>query len=263
MDFFSSLLSYPMKLTVLGCGTSTGVPVIGCHCAVCSSTERKNKRTRSSLLIQEKGRNILIDTSTDLRSQSLANGLERIDAVLFTHPHADHIHGIDELRAFNLAQDGAIPCYGGTETVNRIRVIFDYIFRDDANDGWKPNLTTEVVEGPFKASGIEITPVAVHHGPAVILGYRVGRAAYLTDCSSIPEGSVELIRGIDVLILGALRHKPHPTHFTIKQAIEASQRAGAKRTILTHLSHNIDYGKDNALLPEGVELAYDGMVVEA
>lgn len=252
-----------MELTILGCGTSTGVPVIGCHCAVCSSTEVKNRRTRSSLLIQEKGRNILIDTSTDLRAQSLANGLERIDAVLFTHPHADHIHGIDELRAFNLAQGGAIPCYGSAETIGRVRLIFDYIFTDSSNDGWKPNLETETVEGPFEAAGIGVTPVPIQHGASGIFGYRVGKAAYLTDCSSIPPGSAPLIKGVDVLILGALRHKPHPTHFTISQAIEASRQIGAKRTILTHLSHSIDYAKENGLLPEGVELAYDGMVVEA
>ncbi len=251
-----------MKLTVLGCGTSTGVPVIGCHCAVCSSAETKNRRTRSSLLIEEKSRNILIDTSTDLRVQSLRTGLERIDAVLFTHPHADHIHGIDELRAFNHAQGGAIPCYGSAASIARIRALFDYIFTDDENDGWKPELATTVVDGPFNASGVDITPVKVMHGPAVIFGYRTGKAAYLTDCSAIPGESLELIRGVDVLVLGALRRKPHPTHFTIEEAVAASQQAGAGRTILTHLSHDIDYVRDNALLPKGVELAYDGMVVE-
>lgn len=251
-----------MELTILGCGTSTGVPVIGCHCAICSSTEPKNRRTRSSLLIREAGTNILIDTSTDLRAQSLSNGLERIDAVLFTHPHADHIHGIDELRAFNFAQMGAIPCYGSAETIDRVRVIFEYIFRENSNDGWKPNLETTAVDGPFEAAGIMVTPVPIRHGAAEIFGYRIGNTAYLTDCSAIPPESAELIKGVDVLILGALRHKPHPTHFTIAQAIEASRETGAGRTILTHLSHNIDYAKDNALLPEGVELAYDGMVVE-
>lgn len=251
-----------MKLTILGCGTSTGVPVIACHCAVCSSTEKKNRRTRSSLLIREGEKNILIDTSTDLRAQSLANGLERVDAVLFTHPHADHIHGIDELRAFNLAQGGAIPCYGSAETIGRVRLIFDYIFTDNSNDGWKPNLETETVNGPFEAAGVNVTPVAIRHGAAEIFGYRIGNVAYLTDCSAIPPGSAGLIKGVDVLILGALRHKPHPTHFTIAQAIEASRQTGAGRTILTHLSHNIDYARDNGLLPEGVELAYDGMVVE-
>lgn len=251
-----------MKLTVLGCGTSTGVPVIGCHCAVCSSTDRKNRRTRSSLLIQTQGRNILIDTSTDLRAQSLSNGLERIDAVLLTHPHADHIHGIDELRAFNLAQKGTIPCYGSAGTIERVRVIFDYIFRDDVNDGWKPDLTTTVVNGPFEAAGVKVTPVSIRHGAALIFGYRVGKAAYVTDCSSIPDESIEILKGVEVLILGALRYKPHPTHFTIGQAIEASRRIGAKRTVLTHLSHSIDYAKDSMELPEGVEFAYDGMVVD-
>jgi len=252
-----------MELTILGCGTSTGVPVIGCHCTVCSSTQSRNRRTRSSLLIRQQGSNILIDTSTDLRAQSLANGLERIDAVLFTHPHADHIHGIDDLRAFNLAQEGPIPCYGSAATIGRVRTVFDYIFTDNSNDGWKPNLTTHTVDGPFEAAGVEVAPVAIQHGAAEIFGYRVGPVAYLTDCSAIPKKSAPLIKGVDVLILGALRHKPHPTHFTIEQAIEASREIGAKRTILTHLSHNVDYDRENGELPEGVELAYDGMVMTA
>lgn len=252
-----------MKLTILGCGTSTGVPVIGCHCGVCASKTPQNKRTRSSLLIRSRGNNILIDTSTDLRTQALSNGLERVDAVLYTHPHADHIHGIDDLRAFNLAQDGmAIPCYGSDETISRIQTIFDYIFKADGGDGWKPNLTTTVVSSPFDLFGIEIIPVNVFHGQASILGYRIGRMAYITDCSSIPPESIRLLEGTEVLILGALRHKPHPTHFTIEQAIEASNAIRPARTILTHLSHSLDYPRDNPLLPEGIELAYDGMEIE-
>ncbi|MBI5641941.1 MAG: MBL fold metallo-hydrolase [Deltaproteobacteria bacterium] len=251
-----------MRLTIFGCGTSTGVPVIGCHCQTCSSTDPRNKRTRSSILIQENGKNILIDTSTDLRAQSLANGIERIDAVLFTHPHADHIHGIDDLRAFNLAQGGAIPCYGGEHTIDRIRVMFDYIFREDLNDGWKPNLRTAVIDSAFELFGITVTPVEIQHGPATIFGYRFGNAAYLTDCSGIPEHSLEKLKGVELLIIGALRYKPHPTHFSIQQAIDASAALNPKRTVLTHLGHNIDYGKDNATLPKGVELAYDGLTLQ-
>ena len=145
-----------MKIIFLGCGTSTGVPVIGCHCPTCSSTNPRNKRTRSSILVQEGGRNILIDTSTDLRAQALGNRIERVDAVLFTHPHADHIHGIDDLRAFNLAQKGPIPCYGSGQTIERIRVMFDYTIREDALDGWKPNLTTNIVDGPVMVFGIKV-----------------------------------------------------------------------------------------------------------
>ena len=252
-----------MRITILGCGTSTGVPVIGCHCEVCSSPDPLDKRTRSSLLVQSQDRNILIDTSTDLRAQSLANGLERIDAVLYTHPHADHIHGIDDLRSFNLAAgNAAIPCYGGANTIKRIRTMFEYIFREDGRDGWKPNLTTHVVGSDFDLFGERIRPVEVMHGEAVIYGYRIGEAAYVTDCSGIPEGSLKRLKGIRTLILGALRQKPHPTHFSIDQAIEAAKAIGAERTIFTHLSHSILYRRDNPLLPPGMEFAYDGMSFE-
>lgn len=252
-----------MRLVILGCGTSTGVPVIGCHCEVCSSADGRNRRTRSSLLVQSGGKNILIDTTTDLRAQALAHGLERVDAVLYTHAHADHIHGIDDLRAFNLASGNrAIPCFGNAETIDRIRTVFGYIFRDDGRDGWKPNLTTTAVDGPFDLFGSTVVPIEIMHGEATIFGFRMGPMAYLTDCSAIPPGSVEKLRGLEVLILGALRQKPHPTHFSVGEAVEASRQVGPKRTIFTHLGHNLDYSRDNRALPDGVELAYDGMVIE-
>jgi len=173
-----------MRLVILGCGTSTGVPVIGCHCEVCSSHDPRNKRTRSSLLIDSGNANILIDTTTDLRTQALANGLERVDAVLYTHAHADHIHGIDDLRSFNLAAGNrAIPCYGNKETIARIRSIFEYIFRVDGRDGWKPNLTTTEVSSGFMVGSTAVSAIEVLHGEAAILGYRIGSFAYLTDCS--------------------------------------------------------------------------------
>ncbi len=251
-----------MTLIILGCGTSTGVPVIGCHCGVCASGDPRNKRTRSSLLVQIAGRNILIDTSTDLRAQSLTNGIERIDGVLFTHPHADHIHGIDELRAFNHVQGCAIPCFGSDYTVKRIRVMFDYIFNDNSGDGWKPNLTTEVVDAPFELFKVNIIPIEISHGSASIFGYRINDVAYITDCSSIPEKSFENLKGVKILILGALRFKPHPTHFSVQEALDASARIGPVRTILTHLSHSLDYARDNPELPPGIEFAYDGMRIE-
>lgn len=252
-----------MRLVILGCGTSTGVPVIGCHCEVCSSKDPRNKRTRSSVLVNSGNANILIDTTTDLRTQALANGLERVDAVLYTHAHADHIHGIDDLRAFNLAAGGkAIPCYGNKETIARIRSIFGYIFREDGRDGWKPNLTTTEVNSGFSVGSTAITAIDVMHGEATILGYRIGPFAYLTDCSAIPPESMEKLQGLELLILGALRHKPHPTHFSIDEAIRASRSIKARRTIFTHLGHNLDYTRDNPALPEGFELAYDGMTIE-
>lgn len=252
-----------MRLVVLGCGTSTGVPVIGCHCGVCSSVEPFNKRTRSSLLVRSGGSNVLIDTSTDLRAQSLANGVERIDAVLFTHPHADHIHGIDELRAFNMVQGASIPCYANEYTIERIRVMFDYIFSNTGNESWRPQLTTSTVTGPFELYGMRVVPIEIRHGSAAILGYRIGDVAYVTDCSSMPPQSMEKLRGLEVLILGALRYKPHPTHLSIREALDIVAEIKPKRTLLTHLSHSLDYRVANSELPEGVELAYDGMVIEA
>ncbi len=251
-----------MQIVILGSGTSTGVPVIGCHCQVCSSGDPRNRRTRSSALIRTDGRNILIDTSTDLRLQSLANGVERIDAVLFTHPHADHIHGIDDLRTFNAIQNSAIPCFGNEYTIKRIRRAFEYIFNGDGADGWKPNLTATVVDSPFEIFGVEVVPVEISHGPATILGWRIGQAAYVTDCNCIPAASLERLMGVEVLIVGALRFKPHPTHFNIEQAIEAAVAVKAARTVFTHLGHNLDYGRDKDALPPGMEFAYDGMRIE-
>ncbi len=251
-----------MKLIVLGCGTSTGVPVIGCRCRVCSSLDPKNNRTRSSAIIEADKRLILIDTSTDLRHQALSNRIPRIDAVLFTHPHADHIHGIDELRSFNMVQGSAIPCFGSPETIKRVKLLFEYIFVDNEYNGWKPDLTTTAINGPFKACGIDVVPVPVLHGSSEILGFRVGGIAYITDCSSMPAASIELLRGVEVLVLGALRHKPHPSHFTVDEAIDVALKVAPRQTILTHLGHTIDYLTDGARLPRGIELAYDGMCVD-
>ncbi|MBI5238726.1 MAG: MBL fold metallo-hydrolase [Deltaproteobacteria bacterium] len=252
-----------MRLIVLGCGTSTGVPVIGCRCGVCASPNPGNKRTRASILVQTQGKNILTDTSTDLRAQALSNGIERIDYVLYTHPHADHVHGIDDLRSFNMAQGGAsIPCYGNSYTMERLESMFPYIFREKGAEHWRPNLSTNAVDSAFSLSGIEVVPIEILHGDASILGYRIDGAAYITDISAIPPESMEKLKGLDVLIIGALRKEPHPTHLSIPQAIEISEKLRPKRTILTHLGHSIDYEKDGAMLPTGVELAYDGMVIE-
>ena len=255
-----------MKITILGCGTSTGVPIIGCGCATCLSADKKNYRTRSSLLIKTYGnqeeQNLLIDTSTDLRTQALRESLNRVDAVLFTHPHADHIHGIDDLRAFNMHQDGAIPCFGSTRTIEQIERSFDYIFDKGDNQSWTPNLSATVVDGPFVAAGVEVTPIEILHGKSTIYGYRIGDAAYLTDCSALPEESIEKLQGLRLLILGALRHKPHPTHMTVDEAVEASRLLKPERTVLTHLGHNLEYVMENRCLPDTVELAYDGMTIE-
>ncbi|MBI5327602.1 MAG: MBL fold metallo-hydrolase [Deltaproteobacteria bacterium] len=251
-----------MKIIILGCGTSTGVPVIGCKCSVCASKDNKNKRTRSSLLITVNNRNILIDTSTDLRYQALTHNIERIDAVLYTHPHADHIHGIDELRIFNMLQRQAIPCYGSEFTINRIRSMFDYIFASAASSSWKPEIETFMISAPFNIFDTLIQPINIYHGKMQILGFRFGRLAYITDCSQIPDDSKKMLDNLDVLILGALRHKPHPTHFSIDEALQVGEELKSKRVILTHLGHNLDYTETNKSLPQGFELAYDGMEIE-
>ncbi len=255
-----------MKIRILGCGTSTGVPVIGCTCSACSSTHPGNKRSRSSIAVEFSNCTILVDTSTDLRTQALSSGLKRVDAVIYTHYHADHIHGIDDLRSYNrLQNEETIPCYGDKDTIDRIRQSFEYIFATKGSKhdgGWKPNLEAFVIETPFSLFDHEIIPIKIEHGPKTILGYRFENFSYLTDCSGIPGQSMELLKGTEVLIIGALRQRPHPSHFSIDQAIEASREIGAKRTILTHLGHAVDFEAISPTLPDNVELARDSMVIE-
>lgn len=251
-----------MKITILGCGTSFGVPMIACKCPVCTSADPRNKRTRSSILVTEAGKNILIDTTTDLRAQAIANGIERIDAVLYTHPHAEHIHGIDELRRFNWLQAESIPCYGSPETLRLIKETFKYIFVNPGKPGWQPNLTASDIEGPLDVFGIKVVPIELMHGDLPIFGYRFGDFAYLTDFSEIPEESEELLKGVRVAVVEALRHDPHPTHVNLEQALEVIARLKLERAVLTHMAHGFDYETVMATLPKGVELGYDGLVLE-
>jgi phosphoribosyl 1,2-cyclic phosphate phosphodiesterase len=251
-----------MKFTILGCGTSFGVPMIGCTCPVCSSMDLRNKRTRASILVSAGGKNILVDTATDLRAQAIANGINQVDAVLYTHPHAEHIHGIDELRRFNWIQGTSIPCYGSPETLARIRQVFSYIFIEPGRPGWQPNLTTHDVEEPFELFGVAITPIELMHGDLPIFGYRFGSGAYITDFSELPEDSEELLTGLDTLVIEALRFEPHPSHVNLEQALEIIARLKPKRSVLTHMAHQFEYTEIMSKLPQGVELAYDGMVLE-
>jgi len=258
-----SPLSTVTTVTILGSGTSNGVPFIGCDCAVCTSTDPRNKRTRSSILISGKEGNILVDTSTDLRFQALSNNIRRVSAVLFTHAHADHIHGIDELRSFNFIQKERIPCYGNSNTVDKITSMFSYIFEGTWKGGGIPRLDMNTVEpGDFTVLGRTIKAVPVMHGDLQIFSYRFGSFAYVTDCSSIPPESMKMLEGLDLLILGALRFTPHYTHFTVQQALETVSILRPRRTILTHMGHEIDYEKASGELPEGVEPGYDGMRIE-
>jgi phosphoribosyl 1,2-cyclic phosphate phosphodiesterase len=251
-----------MRVTMVGSGTSTGVPVIGCPCKVCTSTNPKNRRSRPGLKLEVNGGVILVDTPTDLREQALRFGLPRLDAVLFTHAHADHIFGLDDIRIFNFRQRNAIPCYGSAATLAALRRIFAYVFERTQAGGGKPQLDLLEVREPFRVLGREIIPVPVWHGEMEVYGYRLGRFAYVTDCNRIPEESFELLAGVEVLILDALRYRPHSTHFSVSEALAVAERIGSKRTIFTHLAHEIDYGDPQVPLPPGVEFGYDGLTFD-
>jgi len=252
----------PLRVTMLGSGTSSGVPVIGCTCAVCTSSDPRNRRLRPSLRLDLPGGTALVDTPPDLREQALRSGLARLDAVLFTHAHADHIFGLDDVRIFNFRQGGAIPCHGSPGTLERVRAAFSYVFEEGEEGGGKPKLDLVPVTGPFELLGARVEPVPAWHGPTQVLGYRVGGFAYLTDVNRIPEESFPLLAGLEVLVLGALRYRPHPTHFTIAEAVEAAARIGAGRTYLTHLAHDVDHAAPGVALPPGVAFGHDGLEIE-
>ena len=240
-----------------------GVPVAGCHCNVCYSKDRRNKRTRTSVLVSIHGRNILIDTPPDLHQQVIDNKIEKIDAVLYTHDHADHIFGLDELRIFNFQQEAPIPIYGSKKTISRIKKIFDYIWDNKApTGGGKPLIHAHFIKAELDIFGIKIQPVQILHGDQTILGFRIMDFAYLTDCSQIPEKSRSLLMNLDVLILGALRFRPHSTHLSFSQALAEIKRLKPKRAILTHLSHSFDATEEDYFASNNVELAYDGMTIE-
>jgi len=247
-----------ITVTILGSGTSTGVPVPACSCPVCSSLAPQNQRTRCSILISFDGRNILVDSSTDLRQQALREKITRIDAVLYTHTHADHVNGIDDLRPFNLASGEVIPIHGSREDLDVLRRVFAYIFDDGDEPGCRPRLQPQAISDVFTLFGLEITPLPLLHGPGRSLGYRIGPFAYLTDCSSIPETTLGALAGLEILVIDGLRFRPHVSHLSIPQALTLAEKIGARRTILTHLSHDVDYSRHARLMPAGTELAYDG-----
>jgi phosphoribosyl 1,2-cyclic phosphate phosphodiesterase len=251
-----------MRFTILGCGTSNGVPVIGCSCPVCASQSPKNNRTRASLWIEgDGGESVLIDTSTEFRFQALREGVDRIDAVLYTHSHADHIHGIDDLRPLSHRQP--IPAYGSRATMEEITERFSYIFSSIGPGGGKPQIEPHVIEdGPVREGSVSLLPVPLLHGDMPIYGYRVGDFAYLTDCSAIPEEGYVLLEGVEVLVIDALRYRPHPTHFHLEAALEAARNIGSPATYLTHMCHDLEYFRLLDELPEGVEPAYDGLSIE-
>jgi phosphoribosyl 1,2-cyclic phosphate phosphodiesterase len=256
-----------MRLTFLGTGTSFGVPQIGCDCAVCRSTDPRDKRTRSGAILEADGSTILIDTPPELRLQLIAGGFSGIDAVVYTHEHADHVNGIDDLRIFSVRQRRPLPIYGPAETLERVRASFNYIF-DEAVRPYegtsKPRLTLHPTEPgqSVTIAGIEVLPLAFQHGHLRVFGYRFGRLAYITDVKAIPEREYPQLQGLEVLVLNALWWRSHPTHLSISEAIDAARALGARRTYLTHLTHETGHAELEAKLPAGIFPAHDGLRVE-
>ncbi len=256
-----------MIVTVLGSGTSQGVPMIGCKCAVCQSDDPRDKRTRSSIFVETPQAEIMVDTTPDLRQQALREGLDHVDAILFTHPHADHIMGFDDLRRFCEIQGGPLPIYGSADTLSKIEDIFHYAFNPRTVVPGYVHVLPHAVAGMFELGGLEITPLPVPHGAVSTLGFlfaRQGRKllAYLSDCAEVPGPIQALVAGVEVLIIDGLRDKPHPTHLTVSAAVAASQAIRAKRSFITHQTHEKRHVDRTLDLPPGVEVAYDGMKIE-
>jgi phosphoribosyl 1,2-cyclic phosphate phosphodiesterase len=252
-----------VKITFLGTGTSHGIPMIACDCRVCTSTDPRDKRSRPSILVEYAGHSVLIDTTPELRLQCIANNVLRVDAVLFTHVHADHVTGLDDLRRFNDILRASLPVYGNKDTLDHLQRMFTYAFTHNPYYvSAKPRLHPIPIDGPFDLFDRRVTPIELPHGPSSVLGYRIGRLAYCTDCSDIPPAAQDQLKDLDVLVLDALRIRPHPTHLSLSQAIDWAGRIGAKRTLFTHIAHEILHAEIAPTLLAGMELAYDGMAVE-
>lgn len=251
-----------IKITFLGTGTSQGIPIINCSCPVCISKDPHNKRLRTSITVQTQKTAFVIDTTPDFRQQLLENPLPKLDAVIYTHAHADHIYGIDDLRRFNQLQKTRIPVYADKFTLSRLMTIFDYAFGNGELKLGLPNLAGIEIEGPFYLNEVLVNPIKLYHGKQEIFGYRIGRFAYCTDVNRIPEESYPLLEDLDVLILGALRETPHPTHLSVDEAVEEARKIGAKQTYFVHMSHKIDHQSRQATLPSGMSFAYDGLVLD-
>jgi phosphoribosyl 1,2-cyclic phosphate phosphodiesterase len=249
-------------LTVLGSGTSMGVPTIGCGCAVCHSADPRDRRTRPSILLAYGGKFVLIDTTPDFREQAIRENIRQLDAVLYTHTHADHILGIDDLRPLSFHRDGGIPLYARPEAAEFLRTMFRYIFESDYKFGGIARVQLKPIKGPMELFGARFEPVTVIHGDTEIYGFRFGSAAYLTDFSDIPDQSFEQLHDLDILFLDALRHKPHPTHSTVENSLKIVERVQPQRAFFTHICHDLPHEATNATLPEHVRLSHDGMKLE-
>jgi phosphoribosyl 1,2-cyclic phosphate phosphodiesterase len=255
-------------LTFLGTGTSMGIPTLGCGCAVCNSADPRDRRLRPSLLLRwnegASERVVVVDTGPDFREQALRSGMKRVDAVLYTHGHADHIFGLDDLRPLSFIvnrESGPLPLYASPETTEVLTRVFNYTFSPAATYPTRARVRLEPLEDRTVVHGVEFVRVPVVHGKLEIAGFRFGHAAYLTDVSAIPESSFALLEGLDLLAISALRHDPHPSHATIDQAVGWARRIGARQTWFTHMAHELGHEATNRMLPEGIQLAYDGLTL--
>jgi phosphoribosyl 1,2-cyclic phosphate phosphodiesterase len=256
-----------VRLILLGTGTSFGVPQIGCRCPTCTSADPRDRRTRTAALIETQGKRLLIDTPPELRLQLVAAGVDHIDAVLFTHAHADHVHGIDDLRALSVRQGAMLPAYGSRSTMAELAAKFPYIFDPSIvvhAMTSKPELAAHVLEPgtPASIGGVPVLPLSLPHGDHEVFGYRIGPVAYLTDVKVIPESVIEVLKDLEVLVLNALLSRPHPLHLSVPEAVAAAQRVGARRTFFTHLTHENTHAALAAKLPPGIAPAYDGLVID-
>lgn len=250
------------EITFLGTGTSNGIPVIGCDCATCLSSDPRDKRTRTSAVIRTRGRSILIDTATELRSQAMANNVRQVDAVLITHAHADHTGGFDDLRRFNELHQAHLPVFANAEAASTLRERFAYAFVDAFPFyGGKPDLILQEVTAPFAIGDIDVVPIPVFHGRLPILGYRIADLAYVTDAKEIPASSRELLTGLHTLVLNGLRERSHPTHLSIPEAVDIVRELRPQQAFLVHLSHEVSHVDAEQMLPAGVSIAWDGLTV--
>jgi phosphoribosyl 1,2-cyclic phosphate phosphodiesterase len=255
-----------LQLTVLGSGTSMGVPTLACPCRVCHSDDPRDRRTRPSILLSRGGKNVVIDTGPDFRAQALRENVQRLDAIVLTHGHADHILGFDDIRPYNMRQKEHLPVYANQETIDVLRRTFSYVFDNVPVLSTIPQVSLHLIDGPFKLLGMEFMPIPLDHGGTRVLGFRIGSAAYLTDFSRLPEQSEPLLGGLDDLILDALRDTPHPMHLTVDQALEVVRKLAPRRAWFTHISHDLPHEETNERLrgagfPQ-VQVAYDGLRFE-
>lgn len=255
----------PLRLTFLGTGTSHGIPMIGCACDVCRSTDPRNQRYRPSVLVQWQGKTILVDTPPELRLQLLRAKVTHLDAVIYTHTHADHLFGLDDVRVFCGHGAAGLPVFGSYQTLENLRRQFFYAFIETPAAGGKPRLDLQAIDpldGKLDVVGLDVQPVPVLHGTTPVLGFRFGNLAYVTDTNQISAASLALLEELDVLILDALRDRPHPTHFSLGEALDVVARLRPNRTYFTHICHDLEHVATNRRLPPGVELAYDGLTIE-